>query len=106
MRMRTAAGLVAVAAGNELHPHHFDVLLAEDLDHPVARMVAHPRRPQLLGLENLSPHPWTLTLQGGQAISVAPGETGSLAHAATLTTPDGEVTIERSDEPSVEASPR
>ena len=104
--MRTAAGLVAVAAGNELHPHHFDVLLAEDLDHPLARMVAHPRRPHLLGLENLSPHPWTLTLQEGQAIAVAPGETGSLAQAATLTTPDGEVTIERPGEPSVAASPR
>jgi len=99
MRMRTAAGLVAVAAGNELHPHHFDVLLAEDLDHPLARMVAHPRRPHLLGLENLSPHPWTLTLPEGQAIAVAPGETGSLAQAATLTTPDGEVTIERPGEP-------
>ena len=103
MRMRTAAGLVAVAAGNELHPHHFDLLLAEDLDHPLARMVAHPRRPHLLGLENLSPHPWTLTLQEGEAIAVAPGETASLAQAATLTTPNGEVTIERPGESPAQA---
>jgi hypothetical protein len=103
MRMRTAAGLVAVAAGNELHPHHFDLLLAEDLDHPLARMVAHPRRPHLLGLENLSPHPWTLTLQEGEAIAVAPGETASLAQAAILTTPNGEVTIERPGESWVQA---
>jgi len=106
MRLRTAAGLVAVAAGNELHPHHLDALLVEDLGHPLARVVVHPRRPRLLGLENLSPHPWTLKLQGGEAIAVAPGETGSLAQATSLCTPDGEVTIERAGEPSVQALQR
>jgi DNA-binding helix-hairpin-helix protein with protein kinase domain len=106
MRLRAAAGLVAVAAGNELHPHHLDTLLPEDLEHPLARVVAHPRRPRLLGLRNLSPHSWTLTVLGGEAVTVAPGETGSLATVATLSTPDGEVLIERPGEPSAAAPPR
>ena len=105
-RLRTAAGLVAVADGNDLSPHHLDPLRPEDLEHPLARVVAHPQRPRLLGLRNLSSHPWSLTLPGGEAFTVAPGETGSLAQAATLSTLDGEVTIERPGEPSAEAPHR
>jgi DNA-binding helix-hairpin-helix protein with protein kinase domain len=105
-RLRTAAGLVAVADGNDLYPHHFDPLLPEDLEHPLARVVAHPQRPRLLGLRNLSLHPWTLTLPGGEAFTVAPGETGSLAQATTLSTLDGEVTIERPVEASAGAAHR
>jgi len=105
-RLRTAAGLVAVAAGNDLHPHHLDPLLPEDLEHPLARVVAHPERPRLLGLRNLSLHPWTLTLQGGEEITVAPGETGNLGHAVTLSTQDGVITLERPGDVLAESPPR
>jgi len=93
-RLRAAAGLVSVAAGNELHPHHLDPLAAEDLRQPLARVEAHPQRPSLLGLRNLSPHPWTLLRSGGEAMAVAPGETGSLARAESLRTGAGVITIE------------
>jgi hypothetical protein len=104
--LRTAAGLVAVAAGNDLHPHHLDPLLPEDLEHPLARVVAHPERPRLLGLRNLSLHPWTLTLQGGEEITVAPGETGNLGQAVTLSTQDGVITLERPGDVLAESPPR
>jgi DNA-binding helix-hairpin-helix protein with protein kinase domain len=103
MRLRTAAGLVAVAAGNELQPHHLDPLVAEDLEQPLARVVAHPQRPQVLGLRNLSPHPWTLTAVGGEAITVSPGETANISQAITVLTPEGEITIERPNERPEEA---
>ena len=91
--LRGSAGSVRVAAGNELHPHHLDPLRVEDLDHPIGRVVAHPQRPRLLGLQNLSRQAWALTLQGGERIEVAPGETGSLAQAVQLDTPEGTITI-------------
>jgi len=102
LRLRTAAGLVGVAAGNELHLHHLDPLLAEDLEQPLARVVAHPQRPRVLGLRNLSPDPWRLIALEGETITVAPGETGNLAHAQQLLTPKGEIRVER---PGGAASP-
>ena len=93
-RLRGAAGAVSVAAGNELHRHHLDPLAPEDLAQPMARVEAHPSRPALLGLRNLSGHPWTLQRTGGEAITVAPGETGSLTGAEALHTGLGVITIE------------
>ena len=93
-RLRGAAGAVSVAAGNELHRHHLDPLAPEDLSQPLARVEAHPHRPALLGLRNLSPHPWTLQRAGGEGITVAPGETGSLTGAEALHTESGVITIE------------
>jgi DNA-binding helix-hairpin-helix protein with protein kinase domain len=93
-RLRAAAALVSVAAGNELHPHHLDPLAPEELEAPLARVEAHPQRPRLLGLRNLSSEVWSLGLAGGEEIRVAPGETGSLARAETLRTGAGVITIE------------
>ena len=92
-RLLGAAGVVSVAAGNEVHAHHFDPLAPEDLAQPLAQVVAHPQRPQLLGLRNLSCHPWTLHLAGGEAITVAPGETGSLAAALQISSPEGQLRV-------------
>jgi hypothetical protein len=88
------AGVISVAAGNELHPHHLNPLAAEGLDHPLARVEAHPRRPDLLGLRNLSSHPWTLVLSSGETVTVSPGETGNLATAIQLSGAAGRVLIQ------------
>jgi len=55
---------------------------------------AHPRRPGLLGLRNLSSHPWTLVLSGGDTVTVAPGETGNLATVTQLCGAAGRVLIQ------------
>jgi hypothetical protein len=93
-RLVAPAGVVSVAAGNELHRHHLDPLAAEAIDQPLARVEAHPSRPGLVGLRNLSPHPWTLTLAGGETITVAPGETAGLARSRELRSAAGQIRIE------------
>jgi len=93
-RLLAPAGVVSVAAGNELHRHHLDPLAAEAIDQPLARVEAHPNRPALLGLRNLSTHPWTLTLAGGETITVAPGETAGLARSRELRSAAGQIRIE------------
>ena len=93
-RLVAPAGVISVAAGNELHRHHLNPLAAEGLDHPLARVEAHPRRPDLLGLRNLSSHPWTLVLSSGETVTVSPGETGNLATAIQLSGAAGRVLIQ------------
>ena len=93
-RLVAPAGVISVAAGNELHRHHLDPLAAESLDHPLARVEAHPQRPGLMGLRNLSSHPWTLVLSGGDTVTVAPGETGNLASVTQLCGAAGRVLIQ------------
>ena len=92
--LRTANGLVMACTENELHPHHFDSLEAPRLDQPIARVVAHPSDPTLLGLRNLSNQPWRATAAGGQQHAVDPGKTCNLAALHQLDTPWGAVHLE------------
>ena len=88
-------GLVQVAAGNELHRHHFDNLRSEALDHPLARLEAHPGRADLLGLRNLDQMPWQAQWINGQELVIAPGQACNLAPLARLETPAGPITVLR-----------
>ncbi|MFN5219826.1 MAG: hypothetical protein ACK5FE_02780, partial [Cyanobacteriota bacterium] len=94
-RLVMASGSVALAAGNELHPHHFDPLRAESLRRPLGRVVAHPSRPGVLGLSNLDLSPWQATLSSGKGVVLAPGESCNLALVVRLTTPQGPVELQR-----------
>ena len=94
-RLVMANGSVALAAGNELHPHHFDPLRAESLRRPLGRVVAHPSRPGVLGLSNLDRHPWQATLSSGKELALAPGESCNLSLVVRLSTPQGPAELQR-----------
>ena len=92
--MRTANGQVMACTDNELHAHHFNRLEPLRIDQPLARVVAHPNDPKLLGLQNLSDQPWRATATGGQGYAVHPGKTCNLAALHQLDTPWGAMCLE------------
>ena len=92
--LSTANGLVMACIDNELHLHHFDSLEAPRIDRPIARVVAHPSDPKLLGLRNLSEHSWRATASGGQQYAVDPSKTCNLAALLQLDTPWGAVRLD------------
>jgi DNA-binding helix-hairpin-helix protein with protein kinase domain len=92
--LRMPNGQVMACTDNELHAHHFDSLEAPRLDEPIARVVAHPSDPRLLGLRNLSDQPWRATAAGGQQHAVDPGKTCNVAALLQLDTPWGAVRLE------------
>lgn len=89
-------GRVSAAAGNELQPHHFDPLAGEDLRSPLARLVAHPSDPALLGLQNLSASRWQGQLRDGRTIALEPGKTCNLAALQQLHSCAGAIHVVRS----------
>lgn len=89
--LRVPRGEVAATAGNELHPHHFDPTLSEDLRQPLARVVAHPSDPRIVGLQNLSTQSWQAELSNGERLAVEPQKTCNLAALRRLHTEAGAV---------------
>ena len=86
---------VVAAAGNELHLHHFDPLAAPSLEAPLARLVAHPSDPTLLGLQNLSAHPWQGVLSSGASLTLEPGRTCNLPPLQQLHSNTGVIQVLR-----------
>ena len=95
LRLRMPGGVVHAAADNELHPHHFDPRLPENLRTPLARVEAHPRDAALLGLRNLSPQGWSVDLSSGTRVALEPGRTCNLAAALRIHTPAGTIAVLR-----------
>jgi hypothetical protein len=95
LRLRMPGGVVHAAADNELHPHHFDPRLPEDLRTPLARVEAHPRDAALLGLRNLSPQGWSVDLSSGTRVALEPGRTCNLTAALRIHTPAGTIAVLR-----------
>jgi serine/threonine protein kinase len=95
LSLQLPCGQVAVAADNELYPHHFDNLLSPSLDTPLARLVAHPGNPAIVGLRNLSHAPWRAELSDGQSVTVPPGKTCNLSALLRLSTAHGPITLVR-----------
>jgi serine/threonine protein kinase len=89
-------GRVQASAENELHPHHFDSFQALQLHQPLARVVAHPDDPSLIGLRNLSDAPWRARLIGGGERRLDPGQSIKLTVLTLLETPLGTVVVEPS----------
>ncbi|MEB3307857.1 MAG: protein kinase [Cyanobacteriota bacterium] len=86
-----ANGRIRPTPDNEIHPHHLDGFQTPQLDHPLARVVAHPGDPALLGLLNLSDVSWQVVLKGGGELRVEPGQTCNLTALTRLETPLGTV---------------
>ena len=93
--MELAAAQVAITADNELHSYHFDRLSSESLSKPVAKVVAHPSDPAILGLLNLSPDRWRGERMDGHALEVEPGKSCNLSALRVVHTPQGTITILR-----------
>jgi serine/threonine protein kinase len=92
-QLLTGRASVMAQPGNELHPHHFDPLLSESLERPLALVESHPQQKHLLGLKNLSSDSWTAVLESGETIPVAPGQRCNLSLVRLIQT--GQGTIER-----------
>ena len=92
-RLLTPCGPVVARPGNELHAHHFDPLAPERLDQPIGRIETHPQRAELLGVKNLTPHPWTAELSGGDSTPIPPGRSCNLASLSVLQTHLGSVRL-------------
>jgi serine/threonine protein kinase len=95
LRLQLPHGLVTAAAGNELQPHHFDPLVGEAIRAPLARLVAHPSDPNLLGLQNLSSSRWRGRTTTGQSIELDPGKTCNLAALQQLDSSAGAILVLR-----------
>lgn len=93
--MELAAGRVAISSDNELHGYHFDNLSSENLNHPVAKVVAHPNDPDILGLRNLTSQRWRAERLDGHGLDVEPGKSCNLAALRVVHTPLGTITILR-----------
>jgi serine/threonine protein kinase len=92
-RLVLSRGVVLAQPGNELHHHHFNALILENLDGPVARVEPHPRDPRILGLLNCSERPWSADLADGGSVTVEPGRRCSLAKAMRIHTDQGTIEV-------------
>ena len=95
VQLQLPHGRVSATDGNELQPHHFDPLNSEAINTPLARLVAHPSEPSLLGLQNLSQSRWHGQTQAGQSIELDPGKTCNLAALQQLQSSAGSILVLR-----------
>jgi serine/threonine protein kinase len=93
-RLLTGHAVVMAQLGNELHAHHFDPLLSESLDRPLARVESHPRNHTLLGLKNLSTDSWSAVLESGETLPVAAGQCCNLSPVRCIQTSHGTVALQ------------
>jgi DNA-binding helix-hairpin-helix protein with protein kinase domain len=98
-RFLTPAGPVLAQPGNALHAHHFDRLAGERLDQPLGRIDAHPQRPGVLGILNLSGQPWQGELSSGERLPIAPGKSCNLASLIRLDTDRGSLALVKESPP-------
>jgi serine/threonine protein kinase len=95
LRLQLPQAQVVAAAGNALYPHHFDALATPSLDTALARLVAHPSEPGLLGLQNLSERAWHGQLSSGAELTLEPGKTCNLAALQQLDSSAGPIQVLR-----------
>jgi serine/threonine protein kinase len=95
LRLQLPQAQVVAAAGNELHPHHFDALAVPSIETPLGRLVAHPSDPSLLGLQNLSESSWQGVLTSGAAVTLEPGKTCNLSALQQLHSSAGPIQVLR-----------
>ena len=94
-RLTTGHYALLAQSDNELHPHHLNPLATERIDAPIGRIESHPSNPNLLGLQNLSPHTWTAQFTNGQSAEISTGQRCNLAQVSEIKTHLGNVALER-----------
>lgn len=75
-RIKLDDHVVLLDRTTELFAHHLGD--TRDDSPPVARVVPHPRRPDLFGLRHLGQDPWTLTKRDGTTAQIPPGKSASI----------------------------
>jgi eukaryotic-like serine/threonine-protein kinase len=78
-RMRIGDSIVMLNRDTQLYPHHIDDGKKYDFSHPVAKVVQHPKDPNIWGLQNLSDKKWSITKPNGDLLEVEVGQRISLA---------------------------
>ncbi len=64
---------IELLAGRTIKAGEIPGLVAGPTDSAVAKVSAHPEKPGMLGLVNLSTSPWTMTSEDGRAKEISPG---------------------------------
>jgi eukaryotic-like serine/threonine-protein kinase len=72
-RIVLSGASVVMEDGAALYPYHVDPARHPDSSAPVARVVRHPQRRDLLGLENRMQAPWRVILPDQKELTVPPG---------------------------------
>ncbi|HET9730689.1 MAG TPA: serine/threonine protein kinase [Acidimicrobiia bacterium] len=82
-----ALGLGTVVSGHHLRRDY-------DYDTRIAEVTQHPQRKELLGLRNLTSHPWIVTLPDGEEREVEPERSVRIAHDTYIDFGDSKGRIE------------
>ena len=67
--------------------------LASERDPVVARVEAHPRKPEIIGLKNLGEEDWQAAPVGGSVYRVPPGKAVRIDHGTSIVSADGTATM-------------
>jgi eukaryotic-like serine/threonine-protein kinase len=78
-RLRVGKGVVVLSHDAKLYPHHVDDARLYDFSAPVGEVAAHPTRPGVWGLKNLSDTKWVSTTSEGAVRDVEPGKSVTIA---------------------------
>lgn len=78
-RVRIGRAVVMLNHDTRLYPHHVDEKSMYDFSAPVAGVAAHPTRPGVWGLKNMSATKWVIHTAEGAVKDVEPGRSVSLA---------------------------
>lgn len=78
-RIRIGKSVVMLNHDAELFPHHIDDGQLYDFSAPVAAVAAHPARPNVWGLKNLSKDMWFISASDGKVQDVLPDQSVTLA---------------------------
>jgi len=79
LRLRIGHQTVVLNQDTVLYPHHLDPNRRNDYSEVLAAVAAHPQRPDVWGLKNLSTQSWTSLPAAGGSVEVPQGRSVSLA---------------------------
>ncbi len=76
--------IVALDHDTKLYPHHVDEGESFDFSTPIAEVSQHPKKPDLLGLKNLSGGRWICHTEDGTLREVEPGRSFAMKNGARI----------------------
>ncbi len=78
-RIRIGKSVVMLNYDTQLFPHHVDDSRLYDFSAPIASVAAHPTKPNVWGLKNLSALKWYISAADGSVKDVEPNKSVTLA---------------------------
>lgn len=84
-RIKIDDDIVMLNYDTVLYPHHLDASRLYDFSAPGAKVIRHPRDPNIWGLQNLSNEKWVITADNGQTVKdVLPQQSVTLAKGTQI----------------------